>query len=120
MKLFVYGSLKERGVLERVIGRSWEGHYKAATIHDHIKVQPSWYPMVFEKEGSTVDGFVIDNLSYEDFKELDHYEGLESGLFRRKTVYIPKLDTVAEIYYNGESYKLAHYLAYPVERLLSP
>lgn len=116
MKLFVYGSLKEKDVLERVIGRSWEGKYKETILYDHIKTQPSWYPMIFEKEGSQVTGWLVDNLSHEDFQELDRYEGLDSGLFRRKSVYLPKQDTIAEVYYNGAEYKLEDFERLPSEQ----
>lgn len=109
MKLFVYGSLMDRRILERVIGRSWQGHYRKATLPDYIKVQPSWYPMIFKEVGANVEGLLVDNLSYDDFEELDRYESTASGLFRRTTVYIPQHDCVAEVYYNGEGYKLEDY-----------
>lgn len=111
MKLFVYGSLKEKDILERVLGRSWQGHYREAVLPDYVKVQPSWYPMIFKQEGSQVEGFLVDNLSYDDFEELDRYESLSTGLFRRTTVYIPQHDCVAEVYYNGEDYRLEDYYA---------
>lgn len=111
MKLFVYGSLKQKSKLEYIIGRSWGGMYIADTLPDHVKVQVSWYPMIFEKVGESVEGLLITELGKEDFEGLDHYEAVDSGLFRRKTIYLPKNDTVAEVYYNGEGHKLEYYLS---------
>lgn len=65
--------------------------------------------MIFKEQGQEVDGFLVDNLSHDDFEELDRYESLATGLFRRTTVYIPQHDCVAEVYYNGEMYKLEDY-----------
>lgn len=74
--LFVYGTLKEGGIQERVIGRlvpsepdELEGYGKSA-----IKLSGRMYPIISPREGSVVEGEVLE-LTPEELARIDRYEG---------------------------------------------
>jgi gamma-glutamylcyclotransferase (GGCT)/AIG2-like uncharacterized protein YtfP len=74
--LFVYGTLREGGIQERVIGRLapgkpdiLEGYRKSA-----IKLSGRTYPIISPREGSVVAGEVLA-LTPEELKRIDGYEG---------------------------------------------
>jgi len=74
--LFVYGTLREGGIQERVIGRLAPG--EPDILDDYfrstIKLSGRTYPIISPREGSVVEGEVLV-LTPEELKKIDRYEG---------------------------------------------
>ena len=82
--LFVYGTLKEGGIQERVIGRLVPG--EPDILEDYfkstIKLSGRRYPIISPREGSVVEGEVLV-LTPEELRRVDKYEG---PAYRRQKV----------------------------------
>lgn len=74
--LFVYGTLREGGIQERVIGRLVPGELDALDGYrkSTIKISGRTYPIISPREGSVVEGAVLV-LTLEELKKTDKYEG---------------------------------------------
>lgn len=74
--LFVYGTLKDRNQQQAILGRQLVGKpgrlrgYRLKTLREGRSV----YPIIEEGGGEIVDGVVLE-VSDEDLKRLDVYEG---------------------------------------------
>lgn len=108
--VFAYGTLMSKYTLQYVIGRSFEGTFEDATLHDFVRLQPSFY-MAFEEKGSHIDGKLIFGLTETDIRRLDQYEGISSGFYRRQNVKVTvgseSVDAI--VYYNGEEFTKEEY-----------
>jgi gamma-glutamylcyclotransferase (GGCT)/AIG2-like uncharacterized protein YtfP len=108
--LFVYGSLMDRGVLEDVLGRPYEGIFEDATIRDHTRLDLGCY-MLFKEKGCSCNGKLISGLHPLDFVRLDRFEGVRAGLYRRKTTTVDVfrgnkvIKVEADVYYNGTQFE---------------
>lgn len=82
--LFVYGTLQEPEVQQRIIGRVIEG--KRDTLDGFFKSRMSMregiYPLVIPRHGSSVDGMVLE-VTDEEMKRMDIYE---TSAYRRVRV----------------------------------
>jgi gamma-glutamylcyclotransferase (GGCT)/AIG2-like uncharacterized protein YtfP len=109
--LLAYGTLMDKGTLEYVIGRPYEGTFEDATLEGFVRLQPSYY-MAFEEEGSHIEGKLISGLTENDVKHLDRYESIGSGMYRRQNVKVTvgseSVDAI--VYYNGEEFQKEDYL----------
>lgn len=81
--LFVYGTLREGGIQERVIGRLAPGELDALEGYrkSTIKISGRTYPIISPREGSVIWGEVL-MLTPEELNKTDKYEG--SAYVRRK------------------------------------
>lgn len=76
MKLFVYGTLMDRRVMTRVIGRPLPPA-SPAVLYGFRKWETTLgYPAVLPDPGRSCPGVVYSSLSVEDFKRLDAYENV--------------------------------------------
>src|SRR3990167_5459137 len=86
LPLFAYGSLLD----EVFVGRLLEHPVSSepAVLHgfERDELPGFGHPIVVEAEDASVEGRIYRLLSAEDFRRLDHYEGVPEGLYRRAPV----------------------------------
>lgn len=87
--LFVYGTLQDEALVQRVLGRrlSWQ----PAVLEGYCRTLDAsiGYPVVHPLAGSSVDGRLLENLDPDALAALDAYEGRE---YRRVTVRVQTSD----------------------------
>ena len=75
MNLFVYGTLKDRELIQLLLGRSL-GNPSVAIMPECTTVMSNrGYPVIIPRENSNVQGVVWRELTDQDFVILDKYEG---------------------------------------------
>lgn len=86
MNLFAYGTLLDKRVMFKVVGRSLRTPVPA-TLYGYRKWETSLgYPVVLPEAGASTEGFIFFSLSAEDWKRLDMYESVYTNppaYFRR-------------------------------------
>jgi len=86
VKLFVYGTLMDRRVMTRVVGRPLPPA-SPAVLHGYRKWETTLgYPTLLPEPGRSCQGLVYLSLTADDFKRLDAYEnacGNPPAYFRR-------------------------------------
>jgi len=86
MNLFVYGTLKDRGLIQWLLGRSL-GEPRVAIMPECATVISNrGYPVLIPNEDSSVEGIVWRGLTDQDFAILDRYEGchVETPVYQRE------------------------------------
>lgn len=86
MNLFAYGTLMDKRIMFKVIGRGLPASVPA-TLHGFKKYETSLgYPIVLPEAGAATSGLVFYSLTAVDWKKLDEYEvvnGNPPAYFRR-------------------------------------
>lgn len=86
MNLFAYGTLMDKRVMFKVIGRSLPAAVPA-TLHGYRKYETTLgYPIILPEAGASTSGLVFFSLTTADWKRLDEYEvvnGSPPAYFRR-------------------------------------
>ena len=109
MAVFVYGTLRDRGVLDAVLGHdSAEG--QTAWIDDHVALlaKGHHFPMLRPdpdgRADGRADGVLLTNLSTADITALDAFEG---DTYQRKTMTVMTAagQIEADIYIDDGSYE---------------
>lgn len=86
MNLFVYGTLKDRELIQLLLGRSL-GNPSVAIMPECTTVMSNrGYPVIIPRENSNVHGVVWRELTDQDFVILDKYEGchVETPIYQRE------------------------------------
>ena len=86
MNLFVYGTLKDRELIQLLLGRSL-GNPSVAIMPECTTVMSNeGYPVIIPRENSNVQGVVWRELTDQDFVILDKYEGchVETPVYQRE------------------------------------
>ena len=86
MNLFVYGTLKDRELIQLLLGRSL-GNPSVAIMPECTTVMSNrGYPVIIPRENSNVQGVVWRELTDQDFAILDKYEGchVETPVYQRE------------------------------------
>jgi len=84
MTLFVYGTLADPGVLQRVAGQSFVA--EAAVLDGYRRVEiAGCYPFIEPHAGAQVAGVVLTDVDQETLGRLDDYED-EGVLYHRRPV----------------------------------
>ena len=96
---FFYGTLMDGDVQRLVLGRELTGGC-AATLPGHAvrRVLGASYPVICRQKDACAEGMTFPNLSQEDARALDRYEGSE---YRRETLMVKLADgtmRTAELY----------------------
>ena len=80
MNLFVYGTLKDKELFERITGH--DASYKPAILYGYLQISH----MIIQKaeKSDFVSGILIENISNSDLEYLDHYEALNKLYLRKK------------------------------------
>lgn len=85
--LFVYGTLAFNKVLHALLGYVPEKEYVEVPgyIARNIDLE-GWepFPVLLEKSGAVVKGYVLKNLTESDFKKLDRYEFTDLEYYVRR------------------------------------
>lgn len=90
MNLFAYGTLMDKRIMSRVIGRSLPTAVPA-TLHGFRKWETTLgYPVVLPEPGATTAGLVFYSVTAADWKRLDEYENVHGS----PPAYFRKLVTV--------------------------
>jgi len=92
MDLFVYGTLMDADVLNRVVGRPVPpGRIGAAFVDGYrrVYVKGSYFPILIAAEGATVEGRLITGLGAQAVTRLTRFEGRQFHL-QRLTVRLAK------------------------------
>ena len=84
LPLFVYGTLLKPSFLGHMLERPVTG--TAARLDGFEVVVVAGLPTVVEAEGGAVEGRLYLDLSAEDYRRLDAYEGVAEGLYQRVEV----------------------------------
>jgi len=73
--LFIYGTLCHLPLLARVLGRLPK--MAKAHLHDHAVfwAQDHDFPIILERPGAVASGWLLSDLTSDDFARLDYYEG---------------------------------------------
>lgn len=93
--LFIYGTLRDRDVCEKVLGRSVSADdITPATAADFaiFKVADVSYPCLLPREGAIAEGARLSGLSAHDIAILDRFEGVN---YRRVPIAIIVADGTA-------------------------
>ena len=86
MNLFVYGTLKDRELIQSLLNRPLAGP-SPAIMPKCTTVTSKWgYLVMIPDENSSVEGVVWQGLTAEDFVILDRYEGchVETPVYQRE------------------------------------
>ena len=88
LPLFVYGTLTDPHVRERLLGRRCDLEVIRALLRDYARVSVPGvaYPFVAPEVGGAVDGMAIFGLIAADYAVLDEYEDVPGGLYARTLV----------------------------------
>lgn len=73
--LFVYGTLMDAEIMQRVSGQAYEGENAVLTHYQRKMVKGEVYPAIFSKENEQVEGKIYYNISCESINRLDRFEG---------------------------------------------
>ena len=96
--LFVYGTLIDEGRLRSLTGRTFPR--RPARLDGYERVTPpGGYPYVVPKPGSTVDGWLVEDVDATSLARLDAYED-EGRLYWRRTaaVHVDGVAVGCEVY----------------------
>jgi len=87
-RLFAYGSLVEPGCLDEVLGHRHTGERLRARLNGYQRVTSANYPYpyIVEAVGQSVDGVLLMDLSPSEMRELDRYEEVDAGMYRREVI----------------------------------
>ncbi len=86
MNLFVYGTLKDRELIQSLLKRPL-GDPSVVIMPECTTVISQWgYPVLIPSEHSSVEGVVWRGLTDQDFAILDRYEGchVETPIYQRE------------------------------------
>ena len=86
MNLFVYGTLKDKELIQSLLERPL-GDPSVAIMPECAIVMSKWgYPVIIPSETLSVDGVVWRGLTVQDFAVLDRYEGchVETPVYQRE------------------------------------
>lgn len=88
-RVFVYGTLKYKDVLERVIKRQFDDTIIPAYLIDFFSLYDlgNFPGLVKDTQRHIIYGNLI-KVNQEDLNYLDDYESLDSGLYTRETVFV--------------------------------
>ncbi len=82
--LFVYGTLRDDGVVRQVTGRTFPKVEGTLTGYRRVEASPRFpYPYLVAQEGASVRGVVLLGVDPESLGRLDEYEG---GCYERRRV----------------------------------
>ena len=86
MDLFVYGTLKDRGLIQSLLGRSLGDPSVAIMPECTTVISARGFPVIIPSENSSVEGVVWRELTDQDFVILDKYEGChaETAVYQRE------------------------------------
>ncbi len=85
MDLFVYGTLMDDDVLGRVVGRPVPASRIGVAFVDgfrRVYVKGSYFPILIEADGATVEGRLITGLGAQAVQRLTRFEGRQFQLKR--------------------------------------
>ena len=106
MNLFVYGTLKDRELIQSLLEHSL-GDPNVAIMPECTTVISKWgYPVMIPSENLSVEGVVWRGLTVQDFAVLDRYEGchVETPVYQREKRKIIIDDKTEEVWvYFGTS-----------------
>ena len=86
MNLFVYGTLKDKGLIQSLLERPL-GDPNVAIMHECTTVISSrGFPVMIPHDNYSVEGVVWRGLTVQDFSVLDRYEGchVETPIYQRE------------------------------------
>ena len=86
MNLFVYGTLKDRGLIQSLLERPL-GDPNVAIVHECTTVISSrGFPVLIPHDNDSVEGVVWRGLTVQDFAVLDRYEGchVKTPIYQRE------------------------------------
>ena len=86
MNLFVYGTLKDRELIQSLLNRSLGYPSMAIMPECTTVISDGGYPVLIPSENLSVEGIVWRGLTVQDFAVLDRYEGchVETPVYQRE------------------------------------
>ncbi len=117
MNLFVYGTLKDRGLIQWLLGHSLGEPNVAIMPECTTVISNRGYPVLIPSEDSSVEGVVWRGLTAQDFVILDKYEGchVETPVYqreKRKVIIDGKTEEVW-VYFGTSTFKVVGTLRVP-------
>lgn len=100
MNLFVYGTLRDRELIQLLLKRSLGPPSRAIMPECTTVISERGYPVMLPSEDSSVEGVVWRGLTVQDFAVLDRYEGchVETPVYQREKREIIVEDKVEEVW----------------------
>ena len=86
MNLFVYGTLKDRGLIQELLGHPLGDPSIAIMPECTTVISQRGFPVMIPSQNSSVEGVVWRGLTVQDFAVLDRYEGchVEIPVYQRE------------------------------------
>ena len=86
--LFVYGTLMNRKVRRKLLGRTFSGQPAVLSNFTLIRTPANfgYYPIAVPRKNGTVSGLILRGLTSRDFEILDEYEEVGRGPYQRIVV----------------------------------
>ena len=86
MNLFVYGTLKDRGLIQELLGRPLGDPSVAIMPECTTVISQRGFPVMIPSQNSSVEGVVWRGLTVQDFAVLDRYEGchVQTPVYQRE------------------------------------
>jgi len=110
MNLFAYGTLKDRELIQRLLGRSLGEPNVAIMPECTTVISNRGYPVLIPNEDSSVEGIVWQGLTDQDFAILDRYEGchVDTPIYRRekRQVIIDNKTEEVWVYFGTSTFKV--------------
>lgn len=97
VNLFVYGTLMDRSRLSSVIKRIPEMHPAKASGYRQFYDDSLGFQSAERDERSTMRGMLLFDITPMELRQLDFYEGVGEGSYRRARVKATALDTKAQV-----------------------
>ena len=86
MNLFVYGTLKDRGLIQSLLERPLDDPNMAIMHECTTVISSRGFPVLIPHDNYNVEGVVWRGLTVQDFAVLDRYEGchVETPIYQRE------------------------------------
>jgi len=81
--LFVYGTLLDETFTANLLERAVRSEPARLLDFELLTLEGFPYPLAFFAPGETLAGRLYRDLSDDDYHRLDHYEGVNEGLYQR-------------------------------------
>ncbi|MFH2132996.1 MAG: gamma-glutamylcyclotransferase family protein [bacterium] len=126
--LFCYGSLQLPAVMKIVTGREFTGQPAWLKDFAMFRMKQAEYPGIIPRSGDTVGGILYRNLTKQDLRSLDAFEGeqydrrqvivsLEGDLRQTAWVYVVREERQNEL--TDETWTLSQFMANDYEQFMT-
>ncbi len=95
--VFVYGTLMDKARLNNLIKRTPDMHPAKVTGYRQFYDDSLGYQNAEKDDRANIRGMVLEGISSQELRVLDHYEGMGEGSYRRVMVRAFMLDKKSQV-----------------------